>query len=400
MSARHRAARRGRHGVLPTAVKTALLAVLAAVAIAPVTVSAAAYTDRAQSIVAVTAAGGVPFTQISAAGAHACAVDDTARVWCWGVTDLAGQQGETGRGNFTIPTLITTPARATSVTAGYEHSCALSDAQVWCWGTNAYGQRGTGSTAAAGMTQVDASGAYHTCTLDTAGTAWCWGMGTSGQLGAGTTSSPTPVRVAGAPGAFSRIDTGYMSTCALDAERVWCWGNNASGQSTGTSSTATTSRPTAVGPATVRDFSVGGWFACALDSAGAPWCWGSDQFGQRGDGTQVTDAVTAVDTAERFVSISAGDHHACALTADGAVWCWGYNASRQLGDGTATDRTTPVKVALPDTSPVKSVAAGAYFTCAITTAARTWCWGAADGVGNGAVSTPSLTPTQPTVPWR
>lgn len=400
--ARHRAP--ARFSVIAATAVLCLVAALSSVGLP--TPSTAAFTDTGAVAVEVASGDGVPFTAVSAAGGHACAVDDTDRVWCWGRADLAGGAGDSTRGNFTVPTLFALPTGVATVSAGYEHTCALGvDGRAWCWGTNAYGQRGPGagapSTAAAtGVTQLDSSGGYHSCTLDAAGVAWCWGMGSSFQLGSGSTSgSSTPVRVANAPGAFAAVDTGYMFTCGLSGGRVYCWGNNASGQVTGTPTTASVARPSVIGPSSIRDFAAGGWSACALDAAGAAWCWGSDEHGQRGDGSATSNGVTAVDTALRFESITVGDHHACALTAAGEVWCWGYNVSGQLGDGTLTSRTSPVRAQLPDASAITSITAGGYFTCAIDADQRTWCWGAADGAGTGQTQ-PSLTPAQPTVPWR
>ena len=91
---------------------------------------------------------------------------------------------------------------------GYRQSCGITpDGAAYCWGWNAYGQLGDGTTTN-NLTPVAVSGGltfasvspdlHHTCGLTTAGVAYCWGDNQHGQLGDGTLAwSNVPVRVAG-----------------------------------------------------------------------------------------------------------------------------------------------------------------------------------------------------------
>ena len=97
---------------------------------------------------------------------------------------------------------------ATSVSAGYRHTCAvLSGGTVSCWGYGGYGRLGNGSTSTQ-YTPVSVSGIStatsvsagedHTCAVLSGGTVKCWGDSLSGQLGNGSTSNQsTPVGVLG-----------------------------------------------------------------------------------------------------------------------------------------------------------------------------------------------------------
>lgn len=98
-----------------------------------------------------------------------------------------------------------------------------------------------------------------------------------------------------------------------------------------------------------------------------------------------------------FVQIAAGDAHTCGVTTTGGVKCWGANTNGRLGDGSTSDRSTPVDVA-GLTSGVKSIAAGAFHTCAVTTAGGAKCWGYGGygQVGNGQTSTANRTPVNVT----
>jgi len=99
---------------------------------------------------------------------------------------------------------------AASISAGFGYSCAIESGNAYCWGNNANGQLGNGSTTSSGVpVAVDTSGVLAgktltqittdfgaTCALDRAGAAYCWGGNGSGQLGDGsTTSSSVPVTV-------------------------------------------------------------------------------------------------------------------------------------------------------------------------------------------------------------
>jgi alpha-tubulin suppressor-like RCC1 family protein len=75
------------------------------------------------------------------------------------------------------------------------------------------------------------------------------------------------------------------------------------------------------------------------------------------------------------VEVRAGGEHACYRRLDGRVACWGRNDTGQLGDGTTMSRSTPVQVVgLP--GPVRALALGRGFTCAIDNQTQIACWGA------------------------
>jgi alpha-tubulin suppressor-like RCC1 family protein len=308
----------------------------------------------------------------------------------------------TAGGSVSSASAFQIAAAPTQVTAGLSHSCArLSDSTARCWGLNANGQLGDGTTTnrtsptpVSGLTGVSsvAAGAGFSCAVLNAGpsgTVKCWGLNSSGQLGDGTlTQRTSPVAVTGLSGVIS-VTAGDAFACALRSDAsVRCWGANASGQ-LGNGAITASSTPVLVGSLSgVSAIDAGGATACARLSTGALRCWGQNTNGQVGNGSSSTTAVstpvpvTGIDgAAAKASSVSVGTGFACAGMLSGAVRCWGLNSKGQLGDGTLVQRTSPVTVltgvgvALGD---VSTVSAGASHVCAIVGSGETAlvrCWG-------------------------
>ncbi len=186
-----------------------------------------------------------------------------------------------------------------------------------------------------GVSAISAGGS-HTCALTTTGGVECWGYNATGELGNGTTvNSSVPVAVSGLSSGVAAVDAGGSQTCALSTTGgVKCWGYNNNGQ-LGNGTTVNSSTPVNVtglsSGATAID--VGGYHACAITSSGSTLCWGQNAYGQLGNGTG-TGATTPVATLlADAASISAGSQFTCAVTTAGTATCWGTNAVGQVGNG-------------------------------------------------------------------
>jgi len=73
-----------------------------------------------------------------------------------------------------------------------------------------------------------ATGWRHACARTSSGAVRCWGDNAFGQLGDGTTT-PRAVPVA-IPGKFTAIATGRNDTCGVREDKTLCWGRNEEGQ--------------------------------------------------------------------------------------------------------------------------------------------------------------------------
>jgi alpha-tubulin suppressor-like RCC1 family protein len=325
---------------------------------------------------------------------HTCAVFDQGTVKCWGSNNF-GQLGDgTGisRVNPVSVSEISSAVAVTTGTAGY--SCALlSSGGVKCWGNNANGQLGDGTTIyrstpvnVSGISDATAisAGYSHTCALLSSGLVKCWGDNSSGGLGDGTyIQRLSPVSVSGINTAVS-LSSGWYNTCTtLLSGEVKCWGLNSVGQ-LGNGTLNSTALPTSVtGISNAKLVSLY-YHGCALLYDGSIKCWGHNNDGRIGDGT-TTQRRTPVLIAgiSSAISVSAGDMSTCAVTSDSTLKCWGANTNGQIGDGTNTQRLTPTLVS--SLTNLKSVSVGSLHACATLNDGSVKCWGAnSDGhLGDG-----------------
>jgi alpha-tubulin suppressor-like RCC1 family protein len=313
-------------------------------------------------------------TAIASGDRYSCALTSSGGVRCWGYNQF-GQLGDGTTTDRATPVDVTgLPSGVSAIDTRGEHTCALMTAGgVKCWGANGNGQLGDGTTDSSGV-PVDvagltsgvsaiAVGGEHTCAITSGGGLKCWGWNARGQVGIGTTTdSKTPVDVPGLAGAVSAVAAGGRHTCALMAAGgVSCWGYNEFGQ-LGDGTTTDSAMPVAVAglPSSIRAITTGGNFSCALKTDGGVTCWGLNAAGQLGDGTY-TDRPAPVVVAgltSGVSAIAAGFYHICGITKDGGVTCWGGNETGQLGIGTTGDSPTMIGVKNADGTPLIAASVG------------------------------------------
>ena len=126
-------------------------------------------------------------------------------LWCWGL-NRDGQLGTGDTQTVTKPTKVGSDSDWVGLAPAYQHTCAVrgSDRELYCWGTNKFGQLGVGDvrrrltpTHVIGDGWKGPSGGFsHTCSTRIDFTLWCWGGNTSGQLGLGDNQERlTPTQV-------------------------------------------------------------------------------------------------------------------------------------------------------------------------------------------------------------
>jgi alpha-tubulin suppressor-like RCC1 family protein len=162
-------------------------------------------------------------TQISASLESTCATINS-KAYCWG----ANTYREAGTGT-TAPAwrptaVVGITGSVTKVVTGANATCAVADGKAYCWGYDQKGELGIlnpGATLTAlpvtaldGTTVTDISlGSATTCAIAD-GSAYCWGYNAFGQVGDGTTTDQwLPVKIL--DGGVKLIATGSRDTLAL-----------------------------------------------------------------------------------------------------------------------------------------------------------------------------------------
>lgn len=190
--------------------------------------------------------------QAVVAGArHACAILADDSLQCWG-DDSRGQAGvDPVTGIVKLGSGPGLPG-VTRAAAGQDFTCARDATTLWCWGDGSDGELTSAvaddpattpaDVGLAGVAEIalGADGAMemgsrtggHACALLDTGKVSCWGCNASGQLGRGTTGADegSPAEVVGLGDAVA-IAAGTDVSCAIVASgAVRCWGRNDHGQ--------------------------------------------------------------------------------------------------------------------------------------------------------------------------
>jgi len=352
-----------------------------------------------------------------------CAVLSTGRVDCWG-DNTWGElgNGTTGgpddnRHGYNTPQAVTGITEAVALANdGLGYCAVLSTGRVDCWGENAGGELGNGTTggpdgetgyntpqAVTGITKAASvasdgdSVAEGYCAVLSTGGMDCWGDNSSGELGNGTTGGPdaggydTPQAVTGMTKAVSATNDGEHAPgyCALlSTGGMDCWGDNQFGElgngttggPDGNNGYDTPQAVTGITNALSITSDTDGY--CAVLSTGGLDCWGNNTYGNLGNGTTVASDVPVAVTGISTAGSSAGDTYGnnCAVLSTGGLDCWGDNSAGELGNGTtggpdAGGYDTPQATGITNAVSAISQGAGYGSYCAVLSTGGLDCWG-------------------------
>lgn len=390
----------------------------------------------------VTVTGITNAVQVSVGTDHTCATLSTGIVRCWGY----GSNGQLGHGSSpatqTTPVNVTGITNALQVSAGGAHTCAvLSSGSVMCWGLATSGQLGVSYTLTSTSVPIavvlpsanylDAPGpvmnmssgqsSMSVCAITFDGRLKCWGYALNGVLGTGATADVgSSVNQMGGFLMYTNVGTGrsvvqvsgsHTHRCAvLENGQLKCWGSNfkgelgqghlnALGDGSGEMGDFLPAVNLGTGQSVVqvsaaRNTNDNYCFTCALLGTGNVKCFGLNSNGQLGKGDtvdvggsagQMGDSLLPVQLGSGGTArmISTGSGFVCAVMDNRQIKCWGNNAYGNLGLGDKANRGNAANqmgdnlpyVQLGTGITALKVECGANFVCALLNGGGVKCWG-------------------------
>ncbi|MCA8837538.1 MAG: hypothetical protein K8963_06780, partial [Proteobacteria bacterium] len=295
-------------------------------------------------------------------GSHNCVINRFRQLFCWG-DDSNGQLGNgLPLANSGVPVRVGTASNWLDLDTGINHTCAINlDNELYCWGSDAFGQLGNGD---------DTDGLVN-------------GI------------AATPVRI-GTESNWASLSLGARTSCAIKGDKegdtvdgqLWCWGDNQHRQVIPVdAATSMSDVPVRINipfrnDSLWQEIAQGDRHACAiLKPNGELFCWGLPGLGGtgndiEGDNPEQRQGVVAIDLTNvmdaedtnTWSTVSTGFDRTCALNTSGAIYCWGAFLAKipTLAPGDATNWS--------------SISVGAEHYCAIKltgeeTKNELWCSG-------------------------
>lgn len=309
-------------------------------------------------------ADGVEFVSVDLGLRFFCALSTDGIVFCKG----AGYHGELGTGvDEIIMGGLTVPVKQNgvvfkSLSVGYYHACAIDISDdLYCWGDNEYGQLGVSGMESSNVPvkvgskfrQVS-SGGEHTCAVNLSDKGFCWGRNDMHQ------SSPQESYIIAEPtqidGKWNAIYSGYDYTLGINSVGDgYGWG-----VSEGISSDSAAGGYLGQGRDFCLDFDTGE-IVCKVES------------GSQGSGLLTFEQnPTQIKGNKKWLTFAPGRMPCGIEKGSRYLYCWGYTAGEAYAMG-SPGTNTPKLVSKKAWEQVASGISGAR--CALSTRGEAYCWG-------------------------
>jgi len=332
------------------------------------------------------------WTNIDAGFSTSAAIRSDNTLFVWGLNS-SGQIGDATTINKSspvqVPAVPNTPASWNLVSTGLDHTLAVTSAgQLYGWGNAVSGATGNyGEVYSWSMVAGSGDNWYG---IRSDGSLWATGSNTRGALGLNDTvarSSPTQVGSSSYIFVNAGSSTNFGTAMAITTDnRLFGWGYNELGQ-LGLNDTINRSSPTQIDAGNLYSYAAIFTHSLLIRTNGTMWATGFNSTeGRLGLNDLISRSnPTQIGTSTWTVAF-ATDSHSLAIRSDNTLWTWGRGTENQLGNGTSINRSSPVQVTSPGTSPWIGIAGGFAYSVGITglglgTPYSVYVWG---GNNNGA----------------
>jgi alpha-tubulin suppressor-like RCC1 family protein len=271
------------------------------------------------SISPIAVSGDYTFSDLAAGNNFTCGIRIDGTTLCWG-RNQTGELGTTladGATFSNIPVAVNTGEHFASLALGNNHACGLNlSGIIYCWGHDTGSllgnPNGTGNAVGPRIVASNevfdsiSAGRLSSCGLTVEGRAYCWGYNNYGQLGDGSfIDAAEPTAVASFEGneiAFTELSIGQNHVCGISSGRTYCWGSNSAAQLGNDRTLSMSSTPVLVEGANntgVVAIAAGGNKTCFLSDTGVVFCFGdnspSDHLGTGDDSSSYIAIPTQIE---------------------------------------------------------------------------------------------------------
>ena len=329
---------------------------------------------------------------------HTCGITSDSSLYCFGRNNVGQLGKEDISPNTSIPVKILDDI--SSLHTSFNHTCAITnDSNFYCFGNNDFGQVGNGNDVDQfSPTQVlsdksvkTVTTSYlHTCAITNDGALYCFGGNGFGQLGANKKSyNSLPTLVGGVLEGKSveKFSSGLAHNCVLtneNTDNLYCFGDNNYGDlgdSTFKNKQAPI-KPSGLEGKKINSISLYGQHSCVITDEKKLYCFGRNDKGQVGDNSSSENKplpvlVQGLDGKE-VIDVKSGVYYTCAITNESVnnLYCFGNNDKGQLGIGNLQNKNVATKVVGLEDKFVEQVKLEVYYTCALTSDKKLYCFGA------------------------
>ena len=170
---------------------------------------------------------------------------------------------------------------------------------------------------------------YATCALTSSGDIWCWGSNAYGQISGTGTSTTVPTKV-NFSGSFDDVTVGGYTSCGINSGQLYCWGHDYFRLITNSGNGSRYYSPKLVPAASnndVKDVQSSFYHTCIIDDIDDVYCRGN-YFGQGASQNWTKLNLTKksnIDTDVRFIHGETGYYDNCFASSQMKLWCVGYS---------------------------------------------------------------------------